>query len=65
MKLDGLVTTNVGKECKTRYELFGHKNPEFTRNLRSWGEAGLVKIASKSSPKLRNKGVTCAFVGYA
>ena len=64
-KLDGLVTTNVGKECKTRYELFGYKNPAFTRHLRTWGEAGVVKIASKTSPKLRNKGVTCAFVGYA
>ena len=32
-KLDGLVTTNVGKEVKTRYEFFGMSNLPFTKYL--------------------------------
>ena len=64
-KLDGLVTTYVDNKSQTRYELFGMKNPSFVNHLRTWGEAGVVKISSKTSPKLKNKGVTCAFVGHA
>jgi len=64
-KLDGLVTVNDGKECKTRYELFGLAVPSFVKYLRTWGEAGVVKVHTKTSPKLKNKGVTCIFVGYA
>jgi hypothetical protein len=30
-----------------------------------WGEAGTVKIKTKTKPKLDDRGVQCVFVGYA
>jgi len=62
-KLDGLVVDK--NENKTRYEVFGLGIPKFAKHLRTWGEAGVVKVHEKMNPKLSNKGLTCAFVGYA
>eukprot|EP00957_Ditylum_brightwellii_P130606 9963464-Ditylum_brightwellii.AAC.1 len=33
--------------------------------LCTWGEAGMVKVKTKTMPKLSNKGITCMFVGHA
>ena len=57
-KLDGLVTVNNGNKIMTRYELFGLTIPSFVKHMRTWGEAGVVKLCSKTSPKLMNKGET-------
>ena len=62
-KLDGLII-DPG-ETKTRYERFGLKLPKFVNHMRTWGEAGVVKTSSKTSAKLKDKGITCAFTGYA
>ena len=34
-KLDRFAVTKVGKELKTRYELFSGQNPEFINHLRT------------------------------
>jgi len=33
--------------------------------LRKWGEAGTVKLKTKTTPKLGDRGATCMMVGYA
>jgi hypothetical protein len=62
--LDGLIPVTVDGITKTRYEHFNGENPAFAQHLRTWGEAGTVKIKSKTSPKLYDKGIHCMFVGY-
>ena len=64
-KLDGLAIVDINGEKKTRYEHFFGKLPGFAHHLRTWGEAGTVKVASKTSPKILNRGVTCMMVGYS
>jgi hypothetical protein len=49
----------------TRYEHWYGQNPQFANHLRTWGEAGTVKIKTSTTPKLNNKGVACMFIGYA
>eukprot|EP00957_Ditylum_brightwellii_P179146 13648377-Ditylum_brightwellii.AAC.1 len=41
------------------------KNPTFAKHLRTWSEAGTVKVKKATTPKLTNKGVQCMFFGYA
>jgi hypothetical protein len=33
--------------------------------LRTWGEAGTVKVKTKTTPKLADQSVHCMFIGYA
>jgi hypothetical protein len=40
------------------------ENPKFTAHLRTWGEAGTVKLKTKMTPKLSERGAQCMFVGY-
>eukprot|EP00957_Ditylum_brightwellii_P004967 378223-Ditylum_brightwellii.AAC.1 len=37
----------------------------FAKHLRTWGDAGTVKVKKATIPKLSNKGVQCMFIGYA
>ena len=62
--LDGMVVIELNEEAKTRFEHYLGKLPNFTKYLRTWGEAGTVKIKTDTSPKLNDKGVQCVFVGY-
>ena len=63
--LDSLVVENVnGKEC-SRYEHWYGRKPQFADHLRYWGEAGTVKVKTDTSPKMKDKGIQCMFVGYA
>jgi Reverse transcriptase (RNA-dependent DNA polymerase) len=64
-KEDGLVVISHGEKQCSRYEHIFGKLPDFAKHLRQWGEAGVVKIKTKTSPKIDNKGITCMFVGYA
>jgi hypothetical protein len=63
-KLDGLVPVEINGKTQTRDEHFYGKNPAFAKHLRTWGEAGVVKLKEKTQPKLDNHGKTCMFVGY-
>eukprot|EP00957_Ditylum_brightwellii_P159968 12177039-Ditylum_brightwellii.AAC.1 len=40
------------------------KNPTFAEHLRTWDDAGTVKVKKATTSKLANKGVQCMFVGY-
>ena len=63
--LDGLVVTTIGNKTQTRFEHWGGTNPPFAKHLRTWGEAGTVKLKNKMTPKLDDRGKTCMMVGYA
>jgi hypothetical protein len=64
-KLDGLIPVKIQGVTKPRVEHWCGTVPAFAYNLRTWGEAGTVKIKDKSTPKLGDRGMTCMFVGYA
>ena len=64
-QLDWLVLIEIDSLEKTRIEHWGSELPVFTRKLRTWGEAGVVKTKTDTTPKLYDRGVTCMFVGYA
>jgi hypothetical protein len=63
--IDSLVVTTVGTKKATRHEHFYGKNPKWMKYLRTWGEAGTVKVKTKTTPKLADRGVQCIFIGYA
>ena len=63
--LDGLVVIDLEGVSKTRLEHWGVDLPKWTKALRTWGEAGVVTLTSKTAPKMANDGLTCMFVGYA
>jgi hypothetical protein len=55
----------VNGRRETRFvHMFG-KTPEWAKHLRTFGEAGTVKIKTDTTPKLHDRGVQCMFVGYA
>jgi hypothetical protein len=63
--LDSLVVTTVGAKKATRHEHFYGNNPKWMKFLRTWGEAGTVKVKTKNMPKLADRCVHCMFIGYA
>jgi septum formation inhibitor MinC len=63
--LDGFIVISCNNIEDTRYVHWGGNNPNFTNSLHVWGEAGTVKIKTKTTPKLDDCGVQCMFVGYA
>ena len=62
--LNGLVPIEIDGQIKPRVEHWSGSIPAFASNLRTWGEAGTVKIKSKMTPKMSDHGITCMFVGY-
>jgi hypothetical protein len=62
--LDRFVIVSVnGKRASCYQHTFG-QNPQWAKHLRLFGEAGMVKIVTNTSPKLSDKGVQCMMVGY-
>ena len=49
----------------SRFEHFSGKNPKCAGYLRTWGEAGTVKIYEKMSPKIQDCGVSCMMIKYS
>jgi hypothetical protein len=39
--------------------------PAYLQHLCTWGESGTVTIKSTMTPKVKDRGVQCMFVGYA
>ena len=39
--------------------------PKFANYLRTWGEASTVTTKTNNTPKPKDRGVHCMFVGYA
>ena len=65
MQLDWLVLKTLDGVTKARVEHWCGHLPQWSKALCIWGEAGVVKVQTKTTPKLANKGVTCMFTGYA
>jgi hypothetical protein len=61
----GLGVHTIGDVTSTRCTHFCGQNPNFAQHHRTWGVAGIVKIKTKTTPKLGDRGVQCMFVGYA
>ena len=62
--LDGLIPVTVSGVTASRYKHFHGEDPSYLNLLRTFGQAGVVTMKTKTSPKSENKGVTCMFVGY-
>jgi len=62
--LDSLIIVNINGVDKPRYEHDGMSTPKWINDMKVFGEAGVVKLKTKISPKMDNKGKTCIFVGY-
>ena len=63
--LDWLTIIGINGVVKTRVEHWSGELPRWTRALRTWGEAGVVKTATKTTAKGKPRGIACMFVGYA
>jgi hypothetical protein len=50
--LDGLLTTSIDGQVVTQYMHFHGSNPRFAKYLHTLGEAGMVKIKTKATPKI-------------
>ena len=63
--LDEMVVETIGGETKTCIEHSGDKIPGWMNSPKVWGEAGTVKTFDHMTPKLKNKGIHCMFIGYS
>jgi hypothetical protein len=45
-------------------QTLGRSKSNFHSHLRTWGEAGTVKLKDKRAVKIDDRGYTCMFVGY-
>jgi hypothetical protein len=52
-----LMSIDVGGVIDTRCVHWGGKNPAFAKHLKTWGEAGSVKLKIKATPKVIDRGV--------
>ena len=57
MEIDGVTAT--------RYVYWGGTNLAFAKYLKTWGEAGTVKLKLTATPRAADRGVQCMMVGYA
>ena len=64
-KMDGLTVIEIDGVKKTRVEHWSGKLPGYAHYLRTWGEAGVVKVKRTGTPKVADRGITCMFVDYA
>ena len=63
--MDNLTVITIDNKEGTRYEHFKEEIPPFVKALRTWGEAGVVTLKGKATPKVGNRGKVCIFVGYS
>jgi hypothetical protein len=61
--LNNLVVVTVNGVTKTRWEYAGFEMLLWSKNLRTYGEAGTVKEGKRG--KVLDRGVTMMFVGYS
>ena len=62
---DALIPIELDGVIKIRVEHWYGELPEYAHHLWTLGEAGVVKLKSKTAVKLQNNGTTCMFVGCA
>jgi Reverse transcriptase (RNA-dependent DNA polymerase) len=63
--LDGLIIMEIDGVKQTRYEHWGASTPKYSKCLRIWGEAGIVKLTKRGDSKIDDRGKICMFVGYS
>jgi Reverse transcriptase (RNA-dependent DNA polymerase)/Zinc knuckle len=63
--LDNLTVITINGKENTRYGHWENENPKYLKYLRTWGEAGVVKLRDRNYTKLDDRGYTCMFVGYS
>jgi hypothetical protein len=63
--LDGLIVIDIGGKSATRYEHWNIELPKWVKHLKTWGESGTVKVKTKTTPKLADRGIQCMFVGHS
>lgn len=63
--LDGLIPIEVRGVTQTKFEHFWGELPAFANHLRTWGEAGTIKLVTERTTKVMDRGIQCMFVGYA
>ena len=63
--LDGLMPIDIDGKMETSYVHWCGHNPSFFKHLKTWGEAGTVKLKIKATSRVADRGVQCMFVGYA
>ncbi len=61
--LNNLMPVTIGDVTKTCWEHAGYKNPAWTKNLCTFGKAGIVKDCKKG--KVLDRGIIMMFVGYS
>jgi hypothetical protein len=64
-KLDGFVQVMKDGITQSRYKHWCQEEPAWAKHLRTFGEAGTIKIKTDTTPKPYEKGVQCIFVGYS
>ena len=63
--LDRLTIITIDGKAATRVEHWCGEIPRWSKALRTWGEAGVVKTAYKTTVKRKPRGIAYMFVGYA
>lgn len=63
--LDGLIPIEIDGIIKPCVEHWSGGIPAYVQHLCTWGEAGTVTIKTIMTPKVKDRGVQCMFVGYA
>ena len=58
-----MIVVDIDRKVASGYEHMFGKKPGFSNHLRTWDEAGTVKVKTQNSPKLVDKGVHCVFLG--
>ena len=61
--LNNLMPVTIDGVTKTRWEWADYGVPKWTKNLRTFGKAGIVKDGKKG--KVLDRGITMMFVGYS
>jgi hypothetical protein len=61
--LNSLMPVTIGVVTQTSWEHAGYNVPKWTKTLRTFGEAGIVKDGKNG--KVLNRGLTMMFVGYS
>jgi hypothetical protein len=63
--LDGLIPIELDGKLRPCVVHWISRLPNFVKHLRTWGEAGTVKMKMQTTAKLADCGVHCMFVRYA
>ena len=63
VKLDWLTIVEMNGISKARIEHYGQEIPSWTKQMPTFGEAGILEIGKNG--KVRNPGATMMYVGHA